>query len=243
MKMMSSALASILALTLISMTPSAAFAQDTPELPANVTDFALFEAADDHVVGSEDAAITMITWASVTCPHCGNWFSKEWPAVKADLVDTGKLRFVFREFPTAPAQLAMTGFLMANCAPSEDFMSVIEYQMENQEQIFEDVKEGRGREVYNEIAKLAGMEEEDAVTACLRNPDMLAHIQLSSDRAVAAEVRGVPAFFINGEAYKGPSDAKSLVELITDMDEKGLSAIPESFKASPKEDHKGHEHD
>ena len=243
MKMMSSALASILALTLISMTPSAAFAQDTPELPANVTDFALFEAADDHVVGSEDAAITMITWASVTCPHCGSWFSKEWPAVKADLVDTGKLRFVFREFPTAPAQLAMTGFLMANCAPSEDFMSVIEYQMENQEQIFEDVKEGRGREVYNEIAKLAGMEEEDAVTACLRNPDMLAHIQLSSDRAVAAEVRGVPAFFINGEAYKGPSDAKSLVELITDMDEKGLSAIPESFKASPKEDHKGHEHD
>lgn len=232
MKLLNSFLALGLAFSLTSMSPTAAFAQTADELPANATDFAFIEAGDDHTLGSEDAAITMITWASVTCSHCGAWFSDEWPTVKSDLVETGKLRFVFREYPTAPAQLAMTGFLMANCAPSEDFMSVIEYQMENQDEIFKDASEGRGREAYNKIAKLAGMENEDAVTACLRNPDMLAHIQLSADRATAAGIRGVPAFFINGDPYKGPSNAQSLVDLITEMDEKGLSTIPEDMKAS-----------
>jgi protein-disulfide isomerase len=211
------------------------------EFPSLVTDFALSEAADDHTIGSEDAAITMIVWASVTCPHCGTWFSKEWPIVRSELVDTGKLRVVFREFPTAPAQMAMTGFLLAECAPSADYMSVIEYQMENQDQIFKDASEGRGREAYNKIAKLAGMEDEDAITACLRNPDMLAHIQTNSDRARAAKVRGVPAFFINGEAYKGESDAKRLVDLIHEMDEKGLSVLPEGIK--PANAHAGHAHD
>ncbi len=239
----------ILALALAAttaLTPLVSFAQDKSgapavDLPAHVTDFALTEAPDDHVIGSEDAALTLIVWASITCSHCGNWFSNEWPAVKADLVETGKLRVVFREFPTAPAQLAMTGFLLAECAPSADYMSIIEYQMENQEQIFKDASEGRGRETYNKIAKLAGMEDDDAITACLRNPDMVAHIRDNSDRASVANVRGVPAFFINGEAYEGASDAETLVDLITEMDEKGLSALPAGIKSTT--DHTGHAHE
>lgn len=211
------------------------------DFPSLVTDFALTEAPDDHAMGSEDAAITLIVWASVTCPHCGTWFSEEWPVVKSELIDTGKLRVVFREFPTSPAQMAMTGFLLAECAPSGKYMSVIEYQMEKQKEIFKDASEGRGREAYNKIAKLAGMEDDDAITACLRNPDMLAHIQTNADRARAAKVRGVPAFFINGETYKGESDAKSLVDLITEMDEKGLSALPDGIR--PADAHAGHAHD
>lgn len=214
-------------------------AANTP--PARVTDFARSEAPNDHTVGSEDAAITMIVWASVTCPHCANWFSNEWPIVKRDLVDTGKLRFVFREFPTAPPQLAMTGFRMANCAPTEDYMSIIEYQMKNQDMIFAEAKEGRGQEVYGKIAKLAGMDNNEAIATCFQNPDITAQIIDNVDRATLAGIKGVPAFLVNGETYKGATDAKTLISLISDMDEKGFSTLPKDIKPAAK--HAGHKHD
>jgi len=201
-------------------------------LPAHVTDYARTEAADDHTIGSEEAPITMIIWASVTCPHCSDWFTNDWPVVKSDLIETGKLRVVFRPFPTGPVELAMAGFRLAECAPSEDYMSIIEYQMENQKDIFEASRAGKGKEAYQDIAKLAGMETDEAVATCFSNPDITAHIIDNASRAQVAEIRGVPAFLINGETYKGEQDAKSLVKLITEMDEKGLSALPKETKPS-----------
>lgn len=217
-----------------------AFAQNAEDLPLRVTDFPLAEAPDDHVLGREDAAITMIVWASVTCPHCGDWFSKEWPLVKSELVETGKLRFVFREFPTAPAELSMTGFRLAECAPTEDYMAIIEYQMENQQEVFKAAQEGRGPEIYRQIAKLAGMETTEAISSCLRNPDITAHIIDNANRAGLAKVKGVPAFLINGQTYDGAQDAESLIKLINNMDEKGLSTLPKDIK--PADAHAGHDH-
>ena len=129
-------------------TPLLATAQDSEDYPARVTDFVFAEAADDHVTGSEEAALTLIIWASVTCPHCSKWFSNEWPIIKSELVETGKLRIVFREFPTAPGNLSMAGFQLAECAPAEDYFSIIEYQMEQQDNIFKAAKEGRGAQAY-----------------------------------------------------------------------------------------------
>ena len=64
------------------------------------------------------------------------------------------------------------------------------------------------------------------MTSCLRNPDITANITDNAHRAKLAEIKGVPGFLINGQRYKGPSDAKSLIKLINEMDEKGLSTIP-----------------
>lgn len=231
----------ILPLLLSTFIAAPAWAQDAADIPARVSDYVFTEAPDDHVIGADDAVQTIITYASVTCPHCGSWFTEEWPVVKTELVETGLIRFVFREFPTAPAALSMTGFMMANCAPAEDYFEVIEYQMENQAQIFKDAQEGRGREAYNKIAAKAGMMDDDAINACLTNPDMAAHIQDNSARATLGNVKGVPAFFINGQLYNGQQDAKTLVELIKEMDARGLSALPDNIVA--KDVHDGHEHD
>lgn len=220
------ALMALAAIATLSFGTQTAYAQSAEDIPARVADFARAEASDDHVVGSEDAAITLIIWASVTCSHCSKWFTEEWPIVKADLVETGKLRVVFREFPTAPAELAMTGFRIAECAPTEDYMSIIEYQMENQKVIFEAAKEGRGSEIYSKIAKMAGMETNEAIATCFKNPDITSHIIDSAKRATLAGIKGVPGFLINGDTYKGKQDAKSLVKLIIEMDEKGLSTLP-----------------
>ena len=123
--------------------------------------FALNEAPDDHVLGSNKAPITFIVWASVTCPHCSDWFSNEWPVFNKILVQTGKVRFIFRELPTQPAQLAMLGFMMAECAPSEKYFDLIEFQMLNQKEMFEMASKGEALSFYKKIGKMSGLKDEN----------------------------------------------------------------------------------
>jgi protein-disulfide isomerase len=197
-----------------------------PSKPAKDVPSALSEAPDDHVIGSDKAPITMIVWASVTCPHCGDWFTNEWPSIKKELIETEKMRFVFRALPTSPAQLSMVGFMMAECAPSEDYFKLVEYQMENQKMILEQAQKGEARAEYDKIGKLAGLDTEEDIQACLQDQEKLNHIHTNSDRANGAAVGGVPAFYINGDPYEGKQDAETLTKLIIDMNKKGLSKLP-----------------
>lgn len=200
-----------------------------PDVEAKDVPFALSEAPDDHVVGDAKAPVTMIVWASVTCPHCSVWFTNEWPAVKKDLIETKKMRFILRELPTQPAQMAMIGFMMAECAPSEDYYKIIEYQMENQKMIFEQAEKGKARAEYDKIGRLAGLENQDDIQSCLSNKDKLGHIHSNSDRANGAKVQGVPAFYINGDVYEGDQSAEALTKLISKMNKDGLSKLPTSL--------------
>ncbi len=221
--------------------PMAAAAQMDPmPTPDEATIFA--EAEDDHVLGADDAPITMIVYASVTCSHCGEWFSKEWPKVKSDLVETGKVRFVMRELPTAPVQLSMLGFIMAECAPEDRYFEVIEYQMREQAHIFAQAKAGKAKAEYDKIAKMAGLEDEAAIQACFNEPANMEHIAMSQIRAQKAGVEGVPAFYINGAAYGGAQDADSLLELIELMEASGITELPKSHLKSAKDGHEGHNH-
>jgi len=196
------------------------------ELTVDTVDFALTEAPDDHVLGDDKAPITMIVYASVTCSHCSDWFTNQWPSLKKDLVDSGKIRFVFRPLPTPPAQMSMVGFMMAECAPKEDYFDVVQYQMENQLMIFKQAEVGKAREEYDKVARLAGLEDDEAVQACFQDLDRVGHIHTNGDRATAAKVQGVPAFFINGDSYKGDQSADALGKLVTEMSKKGLSKLP-----------------
>ena len=198
-------------------------------LSAPAPDFILSEAPKDRVIGKTTAPITMIVYASVTCPHCGDWFTHQWPTVKKELVETGKLRVVFRPFPTAPQQLSMVGFVIAECAQDDAYFDVIEYQMENQESIFEQAKAGKGREAYLKVAKTAGLNDEQALEACLTDQSNVEPIHLSTERAQAGKIRGVPAFLINGDIYSGGQEASALIKLIDEMNDKGLSVLPKNL--------------
>lgn len=210
-----------------------AFAQDNKSTlgaaAKSAPDFVLSEAPQDRVIGKTTAPVTMIVYASVTCPHCADWFSNEWPDVKKDLVETGKLRVIFRPFPTAPAQLSMLGFVIAECAEGASYFDVIEYQMENQESIFEQAKAGKGRQAYAAVAKTAGLDDEEALEACLTDETNLEPIHLSTERAQAGKIHGVPAFLINGDIYSGGQEAKALVKLIDEMNAQGLSKLPSNI--------------
>ena len=199
---------------------------DNPELTVDTVEYTLTEAPDDHVLGDDKAPITMIVYASVTCSHCADWFTNQWPAVKKDLVEGGKIRFVLRPLPTPPAQMSMVGFMMAECAPKEDYFDVVQYQMENQLMMFKQAEIGKVREEYDKVARLAGLEDEAAIQACFQDLEKLKHIHTSGDRATAAKVQGVPAFFINGDNYKGDQSADALTKLILEMSENGQSKLP-----------------
>ena len=185
--------------------------------------FALNEAPDDHVLGSNKAPITFIVWASVTCPHCSDWFSNEWPAFNKILVQTGKVRFIFRELPTQPAQLAMLGFMMAECAPSEKYFDLIEFQMLNQKEMFEMASKGEALSFYKKIGKMSGLKDDNDINFCMQTKEKFDHIMNNGKRAQNAGVSGVPSFYINGRNYNNELDAINLISLVEKMIERGTS--------------------
>jgi len=87
--------------------PHAEHGHEAPA-PADIDIDHVFDfAPDDHLVGADSAKVKMIVYASVTCGHCGQWFTDDWPVIKANYIDTGKVQMAFREIPTPPQQVAI----------------------------------------------------------------------------------------------------------------------------------------
>lgn len=164
------------------------------------------ELPGEHVLGSRIAPLTLIAYASVTCPHCAQWFTRDWPNLKVNYVNTGKLRIVFREFPTSPQKIAVAGFQLANCAPQENYFDVIEHLMREQHNTFAAVKQGKGIEVFLAHAKVAGIEDETVMNTCFNSQEGYEKIMQSVDLASAADITGVPFFILGGNPYKGATE-------------------------------------
>ena len=155
-----------------------------------------FEVSTDHALGSADAPITIVEYASVTCGHCANWHESVWPDLQAKYVNTGKARYIYREFPTGNVSLATVGHLLANCAGDDKFFGMIGVQMKRQSQI---LSAGSGvKDEYVALAKSAGMSEAD-FDACMSDQDQIDRLNAVADAGSNAGVTGTPTFFINGK--------------------------------------------
>ena len=151
-------------------------------------------AEGDMAMGAseESAKVTVVEYASVTCPHCAAWQEATWPAFKAAYVDTNKVRYVFRELPTPPATTAVAGFLVARCAGEDKYFQVIHELMADQRAFV-----GDPRGTLMRVGNAVGLSEQE-VQACITDE---AAMQASDDRTRAASAAGVsttPAFFVNG---------------------------------------------
>jgi len=156
-----------------------------------------FEVEGDHAIGKADAPITVVEYASVTCVHCASWHESVWPKMQSDYIDTGKVRFVYREFPTPPQNLAMAGFLIANCADESKFFANIGLQYERQDALMAGARAGRAKQDYEALAKAAGLNEE-AYMACLQNEEERNRLESVIRGGMEAGVQATPSFFING---------------------------------------------
>jgi hypothetical protein len=98
----------------------AAAAQD-----ANVAELHKAGPLGDKILGSGSAPVTIVEYASVTCGACAAFHAQTYPTLKSKYIDTGKVRLIMREFPTAPAPVAIGGFMLARCA-NEKYFPMIE---------------------------------------------------------------------------------------------------------------------
>ncbi|MEM7729745.1 MAG: thioredoxin domain-containing protein [Pseudomonadota bacterium] len=190
-----------------------ATAQTAPENQSPITyqpTHLMTEAPDDHAIGNPDAPDTLIVYASNMCPHCGDWFTKEWPTVKRDLVETGRLRFVFRPLPSAPIRYSVAAFTLAECAPADTYMAVIEDQFARQATILESQSPDVARTEFENMAKMAGLEDMESLEACLADDNAFAAVERATRRAQAANINGIPTFILNGEVMGGAHDAEDV---------------------------------
>lgn len=157
----------------------------------------------EMVLGEADAPVTIIEYASATCPHCANFHSGAFPQLKSEFIDTGKVRFIFREFPFD--DLALAAFMLARCAPADKYFAMLDILFEQQATWTRNNPKG---ELFK-IAKLAGFTEE-SFEACLKNEDIAKGILAIREKAAKSYgVDSTPTFFINGEELKGNADIET----------------------------------
>lgn len=168
-----------------------------------------YEVAGDHAIGNPDAEIVVIEYASVVCGACANWHNTVYADFKDKYIDTGKVRFIFREFPTPPENLARAGFLIANCAAEDKFMENISLQFKRQRAM---LTSANVRQEYVNLAKASGLSEEEFQT-CLANTEENDRLDQVEEDAYDAGVTSTPTFFINGEKVERVDGGKQLFTL------------------------------
>jgi protein-disulfide isomerase len=154
--------------------------------------------------GDPKAPVTLIEYAAVTCPHCADFFMHQFPELKSKYIDTGKVHFIFREFPLNA--LDMAGFMLARCAGDDKFFPIVETLFEKQREWVVQ----KPLEPLMAIAKQAGFTQE-SFNACLTNQKVEDGVKWVRERAAEKfAVSGTPTFFINGKKYTGNPTAADI---------------------------------
>jgi protein-disulfide isomerase len=162
-----------------------------------------YEAPSDIAMGSADAKVVMIEYASITCPHCASFHNNVLPAIKEKYITPGKVRYVFREFPTPPIPLAMAGHLIARCAGGEKRYQIIDTLMRQQMEMVTQAQGPTGSEqFFLNVASSAGMSS-DQFQACLKNEELLKTLAQVREDGIKLGVQGTPTVFVNGKAVEG----------------------------------------
>jgi protein-disulfide isomerase len=164
----------------------------------------------DMAIGPIGASVTIVEYASMSCPHCAAFGENVFPMLKSNYIDTGKVRFVFREFPFDIKAAAAS--LLARCIGGDDatkFFGAIELLFKQQNRLMEQTND-----TLRLIGKQAGMSEQ-AVEACGKDQALLDKITADQKFAYEAlKVDATPTFFINGEKLKGAMSFEELEQKI-----------------------------
>ncbi|MBX3477584.1 MAG: DsbA family protein [Brevundimonas sp.] len=170
-------------------------------------------AEGDMALGAaEGAKVTVVEYASVTCPHCAAWQENTWPQFKAQFVDNNKVRYVFRELPTPPVEVATAGFLVARCAGKDKYFDVVHQLMATQQEMV--AGSGGPRGWLLRTANAAGLSDQQ-FEDCVRDADAIKAMEGRIREAQAAGVTGTPAFFVNGVQVVTPGGEGASIEDLT----------------------------
>jgi protein-disulfide isomerase len=156
-------------------------------------------------LGDPSAPVTVVEYASMTCSHCAHFHETTFTPFKEKYIDTGKVHFIFREFPLDP--LATAAFMLARCVPEEQYMPLVDTLFSKQRTwAFSD----NPANALFDVVKQAGFTQE-SFNACLTNQEILDGVTWVKNRgAEEFEVNATPTFFINGNKMSGSLSLETL---------------------------------
>lgn len=179
-------------------TAPAAMAQAKKPDAAKMAELLKASALGDKVLGKDDAPVTIIEYASLTCSHCAAFHEETFPKLKEKYIDTGKVRLIFREFPFDPLSTAAS--MIARCSTEARYFPLVSVYFKQQQGW---AGSDKPLDAMLAIARQAGFTQE-SFEACLK--DQKIYDGLNEQKKRGAEVHGVnatPTFFINGEKKSG----------------------------------------
>ncbi len=182
---------------------SAVQAQSFPDLMKDIP-------VDDVVMGKEDAPVTIVEYASMTCPHCKRFHEEVMPEIKKTYIDTGKVKYILRPFPFDGDRRGEAAFMLALCAPNGNYYAMVDALFSTQQSWG-----GKGNPVPEllRLSKLAGMSEA-SFKECLGNQELLTKVIEGRNKAVKDfDVRATPTVFVNNEKL-GDSSPETLKKAI-----------------------------
>lgn len=158
----------------------------------------------EHSLGSDDAPVVMIEYGSLTCTNSAEFNAVYWPSIKAEFVDTGKVRFVFREFPLD--NLALRVFMVLRCVPEDKYFPTLDLILNEQ-------KSWRGKDAMQELARLmqtVGMNEQE-FQSCANDKDVAKAIfETQQTNMKQFGFKATPTFFVAGQKLDGKTDPTSI---------------------------------
>jgi protein-disulfide isomerase len=169
----------------------------------------------DRILGKADAPITIIEYASLTCPHCAHFDVDVLPKLKEKWIDTGKAKLVLRDFPLD--EPALRAAMVARCAPPDRFYPLVDTFFAQQEQW---ATSRDYRAALEKLAKLGGISNKE-FAACISDKKL--EDQVAQSRLTAAQQLGVdatPTFFVNGKKFDGAPTVEAFDKALSGAAEK-----------------------
>ncbi|MBN8530540.1 MAG: DsbA family protein [Alphaproteobacteria bacterium] len=219
----------------------AAHAQPKPAVTPEAIEAASQLRPDDFPIGKEDAPVTVIEYASLTCPHCAHFYKDTLPELEKKYIETGKVRFIYREYPLN--EPALKAAMVARCAGKDKYHTFTKVLFSTQDKW---AFNNNFREPLEKIALLGGMTKE-AFAACIADKAVEKQILEIMKSGADAGIQSTPSFIINGTVQPGARDLASMSAIIDPLiavkegkpeEKKGDEKKPEETNVEEKKEEK-----
>lgn len=198
------------------------------------------------IIGNPDAEVELVEYASLTCSHCADFHNDVMPRIKEDYVATGKVRFVFQEFPTEPVQIALAGFSLARCAGESGYLGVLDDFFGSQGEIFEAGRAGTIGETLIALGERNGIKEAD-FEGCVIEQSYRRAVSDSVNHGQSQQVNSTPTIILNGVKLettesRTPEGLAALIDAALAGDTSS-TPVPTLEKTSPLPEDDAHDND
>jgi protein-disulfide isomerase len=186
----------------------------------------------DSFLGPADAKVVVTEYGAPTCPGCKNWHDQNWAQLKAAYIDTGKIKFIFREFPSHNPPVDAAIFSIARCAGAADWFPLIDEAFARQEDIQRASDTGKVIEALNSLGQKFRLSP-DQVEACIKDPKNIQRIYDVQEEGGGRGVNSTPTFFLDDKEAPDPRFEALSKEIDAALGIAPAAAAPVPTEATP----------